>query len=165
MSNIIVKYIKSISLEPAIFLLALALGLINGAQINLDLVIWKICNIELNFTKEICDNLSLDENNDYEIEVQKRLQNFEMVLEWIRSVPSFVYTLFIGALSDKFGRKPLILLPLLGTLIDQALYFVNYKLIESLPLEFIYFISFNFFLGGYPMYYLGNLVVRFYLSI
>ena len=60
-----------------------------------------------------------------------------------------MYALFIGALSDKFGRKPLILLPIFGALLDHVLGFVNFKFIGIFPLEFFYVMSFEYFLGMY----------------
>ena len=150
------EFLKTITLEPAAIPYAMGFGILNGAAIQTDLVIWKICHIQLNQTQEICDNLSADENSDIEFEVQRRLQDFEMITQWIKSAPTFVYAFFIGALSDRFGRKPIILLPMLGYLIDLCLNFINYAFIEKLPLEFMYSIVFSGYLGGFPMYYLGK---------
>ena len=94
-------------------------------------------------------------NSDCQI-VKWRLQDFEMYHGWVKSTPTFIYALFIGALSDRFGRKPLILLPIFGALIDHVLGFINIEYIENFPIEFFYVMSFEYFLGGFPMLYLGK---------
>ena len=66
---------------------------------------------------------------------------------WVKQTPTFIYALFIGGLSDQYGRKPLILLPILGALIDHALAFINYEYLDKLPTEFFYVMSFVYFLG------------------
>ena len=54
------NFLKSITLEPAIVSFILGLALILGAQIQTDLLIWKICHIELNNTEDACANLRQD---------------------------------------------------------------------------------------------------------
>ena len=68
---------------------------------------------------------------------------------WVKSTPTFIYALYIGALSDRFGRKPLILLPIFGALIDHVLGFINIEYIENFPVEFFYVMSFEYFLGKF----------------
>ncbi len=48
------------------------------------------------------------------MEVQKRVNSFEISRDWIGNVPPIFYGLTAGALSDHFGRKPLIAFPLFG---------------------------------------------------
>ena len=52
------SFLKLITLEPAAFLNELGVNFVNGASIQLDLLIWKICHLELNYTEEICANLT-----------------------------------------------------------------------------------------------------------
>ena len=52
------SFLKLITLEPAVFLNELGINFVNGASIQLDLLIWKICHLELNYTEEICANLT-----------------------------------------------------------------------------------------------------------
>jgi hypothetical protein len=61
----------------------------------------------------------------------------------------------IPALSDKFGRKPLILLPLFGFFFGYLLNTIHYSLLNHLPLEFFYTDNVAAFFGGMPIYYLG----------
>jgi MFS family permease len=53
-------------------------------------------------------------NNDVQKEVQAIANNFQMNSQWISSVPSVFFSVIAGALSDEFGRKPLLLFPLIG---------------------------------------------------
>jgi hypothetical protein len=63
--------VKSITIEPFVFLFLGARFIIDGAQLQTNLMIWKICNLELNYSSEICSNLTLDQYEDKNIEVQK----------------------------------------------------------------------------------------------
>ncbi len=94
-------------------------------------------------------------NNEVQKEVQVYVNNFQMNSQWIPSVPSVCFSIIAGALSDEFGRKPLLLFPLIGDLIRVLLNIVNYAFIETLPLEFFYFDSIASFFGGSTVYYLG----------
>jgi hypothetical protein len=61
----------------------------------------------------------------------------------------------LSALSDEFGRKPLILLPLVGLLLGYLLNTVHVVFVDRLPVEFILTDSVAAFFGGMPIYYLG----------
>ena len=62
----VVKYVKSITIEPTIFLFMLGQMLIDGAQLNTNLLIEKVCKHEFHHNGTICDNLDLDEYDDIE---------------------------------------------------------------------------------------------------
>ena len=95
------------------------------------------------------------ENNEIQKEVQGYVNNFQMNSQWISSVPCVFFSVIAGALSDEFGRKPLLLFPLIGDLTRTLLNIVNYAFIETLPLEFFYLDSIASFFGGSTVYYLG----------
>ena len=59
----VLKYFKYYQLtflptEPVIFFSVMAFATIYGAQIPTKLLMWKICFIQLNYSSEICANLS-----------------------------------------------------------------------------------------------------------
>ena len=54
----ILAVLKQITLEPLTFLDSLSYHVDKGAQVTSDLIIWKMCHIELNFTEEECGNLT-----------------------------------------------------------------------------------------------------------
>ena len=72
---------KTITLEPFILLFSIVLHIQLGAQIDRNLLMWKICHLELNYSLIICENLS--ENRTVQSEVQISMNNFEMVLQII----------------------------------------------------------------------------------
>ena len=156
MFHSILKYIRKITLEPAMFLIAAGNLVLNGSQVQTNLLIWKLCTKDLNFTEEICDNLSLEENYNYEIQVQRKLQDFELVQQFIGLIPAFVYSFFTGSFTDTFGRrKILIILPVIGRVTEMVIYIFNYAFIDAWPTEVFYAsASFNVF-GGISMFWLG----------
>ncbi len=83
------------------------------------------------------------------------VNNFQQSSQWITSVPLVIFSVIAGALSDVFGRKPLILFPLIGYLLNALANIVNYAFIEDLPVEFFYLNRIGYFFGGYAVYYLG----------
>ena len=72
MKNLCVKGVKGVSIEITVLFYAIGCGMLNGAQIETNLIIWKLCRFELNYTEEICKNLTTPEHNLQNIEVQKR---------------------------------------------------------------------------------------------
>ena len=85
-----------ITVEPAIALVRFGIGAIEGGQIQSDLLLWKICYLELNYTEEICGNLTLDEYDLINDEVQAKANSFLMVKEWLIAGPALVWCLFTG---------------------------------------------------------------------
>ena len=85
-----------------------------GIQLTQKLLIEKICETELGHPRDICQDLSNEEHEKIREEVQIEANNFLMNSQWISSVPIIFFALIAGALSDEFGRKPLLLFPLFG---------------------------------------------------
>jgi hypothetical protein len=87
-------------------------------------------------------------NADAERAVQESVNNFLMTSQWISSVPVVFFAAIAGALSDEFGRKPLMFFPILGSVITLGANMINYAFIEQLPLEFFYLDNVASFFGG-----------------
>ena len=85
-----------ITVEPVIALNRFGLGEIEGGQIQSDLLLWKICHLELNYTEEICGNLTLDEYDIINDEVQAKANSFLMFREWLIAGPALIWCLFAG---------------------------------------------------------------------
>ena len=86
-----------ITLEPLIALTRFGFGEIYaGGQIQSDLLLWKICHLELNYTEEICANLTLDKYDSINDEVQEKANNFLMIQDWLQSIPPLIWCLFAG---------------------------------------------------------------------
>ena len=149
------KQWKTVTIEPMIFLFILGMSILNGAQIPTNILIVKICNYELNYTAEICNNLGEDSNKDIQDDIQIRVNNFIVKAQWISSVPRIIFSLYGGPFSDKLGRKPILLIPILGYIFTALSGIINYAFIETLPLEFFYLETISSFFGGLDLYYLG----------
>ena len=67
---------------------------------------------------------------------------------------------FVGSLLDKFGCKPFILLVCFGRVLADIGIFINCVFIEQLPLEFFYIDAIFFLVGGYPIYFMGKVLVQ-----
>lgn len=76
------------------------------------------------------------------------LLSFELQKSYVTTVPALLYTLVAGSLSDTYGRKPLILLPLVGNLLEAALTLVGYYFMDRLPLWYWYCTETYDLLGG-----------------
>merc|ERR1711953_1331093 len=85
-----------ITIEPLVCLYTISVGL--NEIIRSNLIIDKICQNKLNFTKEICANLS--DYEDIQVDVQKHVTDYEALYSSISFVPKLVYALLAGTWSD-----------------------------------------------------------------
>ena len=159
------EFLKWISLEPAIFLLVCGQYLVTGSNLQVDLLIWKICRLQLNYTEEVCANLTNDGFEDINDKVQERVNNFLMISQWLGGALPIIYLFFAGALIDKFGCKPFFLFSLTGLLLKVTCELINYAFIEDLPLEFFYMENIHAFFGGSILYYLCHFTYGTLVSI
>ena len=155
LKNTISAFLKTITIEPVIFLFIMGNYILLGSQIPTNILIYKICHIELNNTEEVCNNLGDESNKLVQDEVQILTNNFQMKGQWITSVPGILFSLYAGPLSDKFGRKPLMMFPIVGFIFSSVGGIINYAFLEDLPLQFFYIDTIPTFLGGMIVYYLG----------
>eukprot|EP00093_Oithona_nana_P014962 14962.XXX_212304_212664_1 [CDS] Oithona nana genome sequencing. len=94
---------KHLSLELVIFLYGFGWSILNSSKVHTNLLIWKICHLEFEHNETICDDLSSENHTNIMENVQIRLNNFEMVNQWLSSTPGVLYSFFVGSLSDDFG--------------------------------------------------------------
>ena len=90
--------LSQITVEPIIILVAICWTIVDGAQIQTNLLLWKICHLQLNYSEEVCSNLTLDENESIDIEVQAKANSFLMIQEYLMYALAFVWCLFYGKL-------------------------------------------------------------------
>ena len=96
MVPLLTKLVNFISLEPMVFFVQFGFAILNGAQIQTDLLLWKICHLELKYPETICSNLTLDIYDSINDEVQAEANNFQMIGGWLNSVPAMIFSLFAG---------------------------------------------------------------------
>lgn len=70
-------------------------------------------------------------------------------------VPTVIYALLAGSLSDKFGRGPLLLLPIIGQILEGIALLVNRIWFKELPLEALWLANIYDLMGGGAVWYLG----------
>ena len=132
-----IKYIwENITLEPVAFLFSLNFGFIAvaGSQLYVD----KMCQVNLNYTVEICDNVNVNpEYKDIMIENQKKVVVLQTISRVIQTIPSFLYTLVAGGICDRYGRKPLIVIAILGYTISTSVYLISIIWWHELRAEFL----------------------------
>ena len=127
MTDSVKTYLKSFTIEPILALKMLGVYILYGTQVETNLLIWKLCHFELGYSEKVCQNLSLETNEQVENLVQKRLQEFQTIGQWINSVPTLILSLFMGSISEKFGRKPLMIFPLVGSIFANISLYFNYR--------------------------------------
>ncbi|ROT74993.1 hypothetical protein C7M84_006477 [Penaeus vannamei] len=135
--------LRAVSVEPVMLVDGACnqamLLFIENVQMN------KICSINLGLPDQVCNNLS--EHPEEDVLVQREFSVFAFYNSIIMSIIPLIFVLFMGAWSDKYGRK----IPLLMTLIGHVMYAGGYLLSNwqtSWPVEVIYFVTVLEALGG-----------------
>ncbi|XP_066960801.1 solute carrier family 46 member 2-like [Macrobrachium rosenbergii] len=141
--SLLLNALKSISVEPVMLIDGACnqamLLFIENIQMN------KICSVNLGFPAKVCENLT--DHPEENVLVQKEFSLFSFYNSIILSVPALIFVLFMGAWSDKYGRK----IPLLLTLLCHVMYAAGYLLNNwqtSWPVEIIYLVTLLESLGG-----------------
>ncbi|XP_071520085.1 lysosomal proton-coupled steroid conjugate and bile acid symporter SLC46A3-like [Panulirus ornatus] len=105
----------------------------------------KICSVKLGLPPEVCANLSAHPEEN--VRVQREFSVFTFYNSIILSVLPLIFVLFMGAWSDKYGRK----VPLLMTLVGHMMYAGGYLLTNwqtSWPVEVLFLVTLLEALGG-----------------
>ena len=154
-----VRILSTISTEPVRFIIAIAYGIKFGAGIVDALLFDKVCLYELGYSEEICENLSLYE--DEEIKVQETVNRFNLGKSWANSVLAIIASLFVGGFTDRFGFKMTLSMSFIGVLLIGVVDWVFYIFLEDIPLYFLYaHLLFNPMTSGYYLALYG-LINRF----
>ncbi|CAG0886398.1 unnamed protein product [Darwinula stevensoni] len=118
------------------------------------MVILKVCKNDLNYTDAICENMThggLDENSEYQNNVQKETARFNVYKSVVENLVPFFFVLFLGPWSDKHGRKVPLVLSVLGTLLSQVGALVN-SIFMHWPKEYLFLMgSLPYSFGGGSM--------------
>ena len=70
-----------------------------------ELALAKVCQLGLGHNQSVCSHLN--NHTDIQTEVQARVNMFQVTGELMCQVPTIIYALLAGTISDRFGRKPL----------------------------------------------------------
>ena len=112
------RIINNITIEPALFIIMFASGLDNIASEQI--IIWKTCINDFNFTEEICDNLTNETYGEEQGMVADELTNFNFIKTLVTSIVPTLMAFYLGAWADMFGRKPIFYLFLGSYALEQA---------------------------------------------
>ncbi|CAG0882326.1 unnamed protein product [Darwinula stevensoni] len=77
----------------------------------------------------ICTNLSSPMYHNYSIVVQQETSDYNLYRSLVESLPAIISSFFLGPWSDEYGRKPAIILSLLGALLSG----LGYLLVGLVP--------------------------------
>jgi len=118
-----------------------------------NLYIEKACRVNLSYPKTVCDNI-----NEYDAEnnqVQIIVSTLELYSIFLSSIPCILISMVIGSWSDRNGRKPVLIIPTIGSLAAQFVYMVNVYY-PSARAEFLLFSNIYSMFGGYTVLMLGT---------
>lgn len=144
-------WISTFTIEFAVMFSKMSHGVLG--VLKTDLAISKICLTELGHNSSICEDLS--NYSDIQVIVQKRVNMLEMYGDMMCQVPTIIYALLAGSLSDKYGRKPLMILPIIGQILEGTALIVNKVWFRELPAEALWLANIYDVLGGGAIWYLA----------
>lgn len=118
-----------------------------------NLYIAKACSINLNLPPDICDNINQhDEENN---QVEKIVTQLQLYSTFLYSIPCILASMVIGSWSDRNGRKPILIIPMLGSIIAQVIYILNVYF-SSARAEYLLFSNIYSLFGGYTTMIIGT---------
>ncbi|ROT75258.1 putative adenylate cyclase [Penaeus vannamei] len=141
--QILLAALRSISVEPVMLLDGVAYS--NMVVLVENLQMDKVCRVNLNHSAEVCGNLS--EHKAVRDDMTREVSVFAMYNGIITSIIPLFFILFMGAWSDKYGRKTPLLVATLGHLLYALGYLVN-SAVEAWPVEYLLFVALLDSLGG-----------------
>ena len=131
-----IRYIfQNITLEPIVFIFAMSVGVwaIAADQLYID----KMCQVNLNHSAEICDNIY--DHKEIQLTNQEKVTNLRVISTVIQSIPPFLCVLIAGPWCDKHGRKPLIIITMFGYAIANTVFLINTIWFHELKAEYLMF--------------------------
>ncbi|KAI1280785.1 hypothetical protein HDE_13965 [Halotydeus destructor] len=145
------RFVKQLKMEFFMFLLIVS-GVFKGS-VKKPLYQDKICTTVLHQPYSVCFNVTSSGYSAHEAikdEILKESLNYDVYADYITTIPSLIYAMFLGSWSDRFpkGRKIMMYAGCLGIFMGQAIDMVNvvffnipapYLLVSILP---------SLFLGG-----------------
>ncbi|GAV04643.1 hypothetical protein RvY_14901 [Ramazzottius varieornatus] len=121
-------FYTSFRLAPLTIFISLAFGIIG--PIHTELLKMRICEVKLNISEDICEHISDIQYKELANSVVRETAQFQLYSNLISSLPPIIFSLFVGSWSDAYGRKPPMVLSLVG-MTASAIYIsilANYRL-------------------------------------
>ena len=139
----IITFIASLTVEPIMMLdgLAYSVMVVFVEHLQMD----KICLVNLNYTHEICENITVHEKEN--LELQQYFSYFGMYNGIIMAFLPLFFILFMGAWSDKYGRKIPLVIATFGHFFFAFGYLLN-AYVFHWPVEYLLIAALMDSLGG-----------------
>ena len=127
--------VSNITIEPVFFMIAFCYGsfIIAAKQ----LYISKVCNVNFNYTKDICDHI--EQHKDIQVKVQQHVASIQVYNNIIQAIPGCIYALLAGPWSDRYGRKPLMLCSVCGNILSNGVFILNTYFFYEVKAEWLLF--------------------------
>ncbi len=133
-----------ITVEPIYFAYAITFSMNHMA--SQELYIQKVCLVNMGYEEDVCDNLPY--NTDEQNNVQQVTAKFQTARRLMGLFMSLAITFLAGPWSDRHGRKPIIILTIIGSVIESLVYNLNSIWFKQLKAEFVLFEVMGDCLGG-----------------
>ena len=78
-----------------------------------------------------------------------------LVTMFVKGIPPIIFALFIGPWSDKFGRKFLIVFPLIGYVLYDVWFLINVIFFDYFTADWLMLEFMQYWAGGYMCFFLG----------
>ncbi|VVD04451.1 unnamed protein product [Leptidea sinapis] len=150
---------RSISnfIELPLLLVMVSLSIAGCAVSNI--MLYRTCVNALHYSKEECEPYLSPVKNNETIHLEASVQGYYTYVSTVKSILEsvipMVLSLFLGAWSDTYGRKPLIIWPIFG-FVATGMLIVIYSLVESLGPWWYILTSVPFAMtGGYVILFTG----------
>ena len=95
--------------------------------------LYKVCRVDFNQSETLCAPMNKTVHNAHRSnrtglinEVQAYVAQLEIYMQLINNIPSIFVILFFLPWSDKHGRKPLLIIPIIGHMLSTLLHMLNY---------------------------------------
>ncbi|KAG1686781.1 Proton-coupled folate transporter [Nymphon striatum] len=142
------KTLKNITIEPVLILYLFATFMC--ASLNVALLMERVCTIQDGHSTQVCKEMFHNEAyKDIKIHSQKKANNILLVNNFVLTTPGIILAVFAGPWSDKYGRKPPIIIPLIGGLINYVMLTLMAHFKEWSPYFLIYATIPNALSGGF----------------
>ena len=134
-TSLLGRFFSNLSIEPAFFIISFSYYM---EKLVLDqLITYKICKIDFNYTDTICDNLDSNNYTEERTEVTKEYSDFTFIALLMKNIFPTFFAFYLGAWADRFGRKPIFYLFLTATVMSQSIIVICAVYLET-PKEYIF---------------------------
>ena len=123
--------ISSITIEPTLLLYCFSWAIYS--PVFSFHMMHKLCRQTCGYTEEQCLAYGKAKNHTVDVNVQKAWAEFDMYSTMFTFIPGIIFALFMGPWSDVFGRKKLLTLPSVGTIIGSV-FMILLWFVPSLPM-------------------------------